>query len=546
MAATLRSLRTGLPSARRPLTTPERTNHLPVSAARLPIGAETEQGPVDSPGMLSTSLRTLIDALPDGVVIAATSGALLYCNVAAQRLVGFGPGGVGGADWMEQAGCYLPDGVTRYPHEQLPISQALRGLTCENVEVFLRNDARPHGTWISVSASPCYDPEGSVVGGIAVFRDITEIKRSVDLLSRLSTAVETTSDSVVMTDARGTIVFVNPAFERTTGYTRQEALGATPRILKSSRHDAQYYEVMWKTIRSGKVFRDVLVNRRRDGTEYYAEQTITPVAGPDGSPSNYVSLMRDITERRRVVQQETELSLARDVQERLYPRTSTHIRGYDASGVMHPAEKQMVSGDYFDIFPMADGSTGIALGDVCGHGISAALIMAQTRAYVRSFASTDPDVNRIIFKVNEALVADLAAENFVTLFVARFDASSSQFTYANGGHLSGYVLDATGRVRESLPSSGLALGFFAGREYEPRSPVPLGHGEMLLLFTDGIVESESLEGEEFGTARAIAVAAAHCHLPAASLAETLYENARNFAGDAPQLDDMTVFVCKAE
>lgn len=484
-------------------------------------------------------LHSLVNALPDGVVIVAATGTVLFMNAAAERLLAVGCGD----EWLSD-GWFLPDCTTAYPPEQFPTARALRGETCEEIDIFLRNEARPHGTWLTMSANPWSNASGALVGAVAVFRDVTEARKSSGVLGRLSAAVETTSDAVVMTDLHGTIVYVNRAFEATTGYSREEAIGATPRILKSGTHDKRYYEAMWSTIRSGEVFRDVLINRRKDGVPFYAEQTITPIVGRDGLVSNYVSLMRDITERRASVQRETELSLARDVQQRLYPHQSTKIRGYDVAGVMHPAGAQMMSGDYFDVFPIAGGSIGIALGDVCGHGISAAMIMAQTRAYVRSFAMTHSDVNTVMSRVNDALTADLAPENFVTLVLAVFDECGRTFTYANGGHLSGYVLDERGAIRETLSSNGLALGFFSSRVYEPRPPVDLRPGELLLLFSDGIVESESPAGEEFGTDRALKVVAAHRDMPAAAVAEQLYAEARAFAAHGPQADDMTVFVCK--
>ncbi|HEY0593816.1 MAG TPA: SpoIIE family protein phosphatase [Thermoanaerobaculia bacterium] len=486
-------------------------------------------------------LHSIVDLLPEGVVIAGTSTALLFCNAAARRIGGF-DSDVAAAAWATGAGSYLPDETTPYPRQEFPFARALAGAVSDDVEIFIRNEGRPEGTRVRVSARPWLDSEGNVIGAIALLREMAG-RRSTGMLERLWSVVEHTTDAVVMTDLEGTIVYVNPAFEQITGYSSREAIGATPRILKSGMHDRQFYDAMWSAVSAGSVFRGVLINRRKDGEHFYAEQTITPVTRPDGTRSHYVSVLRDITERRRLVERETEVRLARDVQLRLYPAVPPLVPGYDIAGAVYPAD--VMCGDYFDVFPMTEGATGIVIADVSGHNMGAALIMAQARAYVRALASTHGDVNAVLAGVNDALVRDLAAEHFLTMVVARFDPCRRAFTYASGGHHDGFVLDARGNVREILSSNGMALGFFPGRTYEPRPSVALRPGEMLLLFTDGIIESESPDGEQFGNDRAVAAAAASRHLTAAAITRNLYLAARSFAAGAPQVDDMTVFVCKS-
>ncbi len=132
-----------------------------------------------------------------------------------------------------------------------------------------------------------------------ILRDVTERQRAEEALRTLSRAIEQTGDSVVVTDRDGVIQYVNPSFEKLTGFSREEALGANPRILKSGHHPLEFYEKLWNTILSGEVFRTVFTNRRKDGRLYHEDETITPVRDSQGHITHFVSTGRDISRRKR-------------------------------------------------------------------------------------------------------------------------------------------------------------------------------------------------------------------------------------------------------
>ena len=121
-----------------------------------------------------------------------------------------------------------------------------------------------------------------------------------DTLRKLHSAVEQSADIVVITDAEGRIEYVNPAFERATGYLRGEVIGATPRILKSGEHGAEFYADLWQTLKAGEVFRGVMINRRKSGESLVVEKTITPVRNSRGEITHFISNDRDISEVRRL------------------------------------------------------------------------------------------------------------------------------------------------------------------------------------------------------------------------------------------------------
>jgi len=130
----------------------------------------------------------------------------------------------------------------------------------------------------------------------------SELVAANQTLQRLSSAIEQTADSVFITNRDGVIEYVNPAFETMTGYSRSEAVGRTPRLFASQLHDQKFYEGLWATILSGRVFRAIVTNRMKNGQLFNEDQTITPIRGADGAITHFVSTGRDITDRRRTEQ----------------------------------------------------------------------------------------------------------------------------------------------------------------------------------------------------------------------------------------------------
>ena len=261
----------------------------------------------------------------------------------------------------------------------------------------------------------------------------------------LTSAVEQTADSIMITDRDGLIGYVNPAFEQTTGYPLEEVLGQTPRLLKSGKHGPDFYRGLWTTITSGQPFREVVTNRKRSGELFLAEQTITPIKDPEGKITHFVSVIKDVTEQRKAEEQRSQMALARTVQQRFYSVRPPQVTGFEIAGSAFPADA--TGGDYFDFISLPDGCLAIAVGDVSGHGISSALLMAELRASVRASALTVADPGEIFRRVNAALVSDLAKNEYATLIMCRLDPARRSIAYASAGHVSGYILKPEGRSR---------------------------------------------------------------------------------------------------
>lgn len=153
-------------------------------------------------------------------------------------------------------------------------------------------------------------PDGRPLRVFGTFQDITERRRAEEALRSLSRAVEQTADSVLITDREGLIQYVNPAFEEQTGYSRANAVGQTPRLLKSGLHEPAFYEEFWGRILAGGSYRGVFINRKRNGELYHEDKVISPLRDGSGEIGQFVSTGRDITERMRAEEEQATLQAA--------------------------------------------------------------------------------------------------------------------------------------------------------------------------------------------------------------------------------------------
>lgn len=233
-------------------------------------------------------LELVADSLSEMILAYDMEGRLLYCNPAANRLTGRTTAELAG----EGFACWA------HPHERERLQK--RWKKCfEGQEFHLapyRLLSRNGGLrWMAASWGPLRDEDGRQIGVRGSERDISELMEAQDEARRLAEAVRQTSDSVVVTDRTGSILFVNPAFERITGYRRDEVLGRNPRILKSGRQPKEFYEDLWRTILAGKPWSGRLENRRKDGTLFIEQCTISPVFNQDSEIEYFVAVKRDIT-----------------------------------------------------------------------------------------------------------------------------------------------------------------------------------------------------------------------------------------------------------
>jgi serine phosphatase RsbU (regulator of sigma subunit) len=254
--------------------------------------------------------------------------------------------------------------------------------------------------------------------------------------------------------------------------------------------------------------------------------------------------LAEVKERMESQRLRDELCIARQIQQKLFPVAPLPMAGYDVGGASLPAEA--TGGDYFDYVPIRDGGLGILIGDVSGHGFGPALLMAQTRAYLRAFLLSHTDVRDIIALVNRALADDSPDGHFMTLLFARLDHKARTFQYVSAGHTTGYLLDRSGAVKTHLESTGMPLGVLSDWEFEAAPTLQLEPGDLLLLLTDGVVEAHDADEQLFGPQRMLDVVRGCRDRPAREIVNTLFDSVRDFCGARAQFDDMTAVVVKVD
>lgn len=239
---------------------------------------------------------------------------------------------------------------------------------------------------------------------------------------------------------------------------------------------------------------------------------------------------------------QAELIAAEEIQRHLLPQSSPVVPGYDIHGALIPAE--FAAGDYFDYLEMADGSLGIVIGDVTGHGVSSGLFAASVQARIKTLAGIPLNIDEIMRQANTSLVREAIEDMFVTTILARIDLQSHRLSYINAGHPSGIVMTADGAVKSTLKSTEIPLAILEDEPFSVSGSVSLDPGDVVVLLTDGIPEARSNGYEFFGTRRTIDVLASVCRKSAGEIIATLLVTVSDFTKDAIQRDDMTVVVVK--
>jgi phosphoserine phosphatase RsbU/P len=255
------------------------------------------------------------------------------------------------------------------------------------------------------------------------------------------------------------------------------------------------------------------------------------------------SINRLVEEQKQLQRLENEISIAREVQDQLFPRAFPHVEGVEIEAICKAARS--VSGDYYDFIQLDPTHVAIALGDISGKGISAALLMASLQAALRSQLLTPGSENmstaELVGRLNKHLARNTGEDRFATFLVAVYDIATRKLRYTNAGHLPGFCL-SDGKSMH-LDVGGMVLGILEDYPYQ-EGVVDVPRDAVFIAYSDGLVEPENAYGEEFGVSRLEAAAQRVRQAEPKKIATSLMTAAEEWSGSPEQADDMTVIVAK--
>jgi sigma-B regulation protein RsbU (phosphoserine phosphatase) len=250
----------------------------------------------------------------------------------------------------------------------------------------------------------------------------------------------------------------------------------------------------------------------------------------------------EVNEKKRL---DHDLELARDIQRILLPSTSPDIAGFEISGINIPARQ--VSGDYFDYIKVDDQHFGIVIADVSGKGVPASLIMAMCRSVLRSQAPSNPSPADVLRKVNRQLFPDMKEDMFISMAYVILDHPANQVSLARAGHDAPLLYTARDRKVIKVNPPGMALGVDSGSVFDRLTrnfTVNLERNDCLILYTDGVTEALDQNGTEFGMEKMILAVQSAAPEGSPAIVKRLTDDLRNFSGNQPQNDDITLIVIR--
>lgn len=276
---------------------------------------------------------------------------------------------------------------------------------------------------------------------------------------------------------------------------------------------------------------------RSSGYDQAAEAVVGVYASAVAATIENARLIAEVRDKRRL---DSDLALARDVMEDLLPQATPALAGFDIAGAHESS--LAVGGDYYEFIPLPEDRWGVVIADVVGKGIAAALLVAAIRASIASLVGHELAVRAIMRRANRFFHESVEEGRYVTLFYMVFDVPAKSLLYVNAGHVPPVLVRENGEV-ELLEEGGVPLGLFeAPRYFEGHAT--LAAGDVLGLYTDGIVEQTNPEGEEYGSSRLIRTLREAGQAGATELCSRVMQDVHRF-GAGKQVDDRTLLIIRS-
>ncbi len=337
-----------------------------------------------------------------------------------------------------------------------------------------------------------------------------------------------------------------PHYHMDHGFLGWMELNKKPLMINDPKNDDRFKGIEWDEtihsvmcvpllVKSEMVGALTVYNKRGKGSFTEEDQRLLLIIAAQSA--QIMDNARLITENAGMQEQ---VRLAYEIQRNLLPKEPPHIEGYDIAGWSVPA--QTVGGDYYDFIRTTSGDWAICLGDVSGKGLPASLLMANLQATLRAQTLVEAEVHERIGRANKLLYQSTDVEKFVTLFYGVLNVGTHEMSFCNAGHDPPFVFSASGEVTR-LETGGLALGVIDDFPFEQKTLL-ITPGDVVVIYSDGVPDAVNKSDEPFGVERLASVVRKHASEPAIILVEKVVTAVNTHAGDAPQLDDVTLVVIK--
>lgn len=496
-------------------------------------------------------LSRALEQSPVAVMITDTRGDIQYINARFTTLTGYHREEIIGKNPR-----ILQSGETSQEEYQ----QLWRTITSGGEWRGEIRDRRKGGGlyWVREHISPIRNLEGKITHFLSAAEDITDRKQMEQALreseERFRQVARMTGEWIWEQDSSGCYLYCSGAVKEILGYEPEEMLGKHyGEFLTPEAHEKGTYKSQGTLNGGQRFFHLVNYYRHKEGCQVFTESSGEPVFDEQGRLIKWLGVDRDISKRlesQKVIRQtqvrlavaRNELKIARKIQRSLLPSDPLILPGVEVTGYCLPASQ--VGGDYFDYYHRPDHRVDVAIADVSGHSVGPALFMVEIRSALKTQIRSQRTAASILAVLNDSLYEDLSrADHFITMFYLQYYMSTGEINYASAGHNPPLLLRSGGTTCIKLDADGMIFGVKKEVLFE-EGRISLEKGDIIFLYTDGIIEAENKEGEFFGTERLCEILMAHTHFSPQELIKMIVEKLQDFCESKTFRDDVTMIALK--
>lgn len=491
--------------------------------------------------------RQLVDNAPLGFMVFEPSGKVTTTNPSMVQILGF----------PSEDAVKGVNGLTYPPLVEAGVSNSIRKCLETGETTFtehLYKTSWGDTVWLHFCLTPIR-VSGRTIGVQALVEDFTERKQAEDALrvseDQYRDLFENANDIIQSVNSEGRFIYVNRIWHDVLGYTEDDLKKMCFTDIVHPDSLSNCVELMKRVMDGEQVNGLEAVFLTKDGRLIEVEGNLS-CRWEDGKHVATRGIFRDITERKRAQEEllakdrriRRELQLANTIQSSLFPVNLPQVTGATLAATAVSANE--VGGDYCDLFITKDKKLGIAIGDVMGKGVPAALFVAMTYAFVRNYAISADQPSPVVNRVNRSLYPQLDfAEQFITFFYGIYDPATRELLYTNAGHNPPIVYRAATGECEELKLRDFFLGGRQDAQYR-ETKAQLDPGDVVLFYTDGLKEGRNKDKEQFGMQRITNLLKESAVYDPASIQELISYEFNDFLAGEPPYDDVTMIVIKID